>query len=150
MTPTERNREYRKTDKGGSVDLKYSRSLKGNATRKEYERSPGGKDVKRVYKDSCKGQIVTQRSNDLRRQNHRDIKDYIRQIKLERGCVDCGYKGHPDALEFDHVRGIKLMMVSSCRSAKEVDEEISKCEVRCANCHTVITAKRRVLKCLDK
>lgn len=62
-------------------------------------------------------------------------------------CVDCGEQDLV-VLEFDHVRGTKLSDVSALvqSGARQwrIEEEISKCEVRCANCHRRITAKRRV------
>jgi hypothetical protein len=64
-------------------------------------------------------------------------------IKVQRGCVDCGYAENPRALEFDHVRGEKLDAVSRLvtkRSSLDVIlAEIAKCEVRCANCHKIRT-----------
>lgn len=69
-------------------------------------------------------------------------------IKLEAGCVDCGYAEHPEALDFDHVRGEKVehvaMMVVHHAPMSRILAEIAKCEVRCANCHRVKTALRRI------
>lgn len=62
------------------------------------------------------------------------------------GCVDCGYNAHPHALDFDHIRGSeKLFAVSQMQGYPwhVVLEEMSKCEVVCANCHRVRTAQRR-------
>jgi hypothetical protein len=74
-------------------------------------------------------------------------QDKVNKIKLSRGCVDCGYKKHSEALQFDHVRGEKVDNVSrlvlSARSWSTIEEEISKCEVVCANCHAIRTAERR-------
>ncbi len=68
----------------------------------------------------------------------------IRQYKLERGCADCGYNAHAAALDFDHVRGIKLFNLNrvACRSWEAIWEEVEKCEVVCANCHRVRTQER--------
>ncbi|HMF56106.1 MAG TPA: hypothetical protein VK619_07145 [Pyrinomonadaceae bacterium] len=60
-------------------------------------------------------------------------------------CVDCG-ESDPLVLEFDHVRGKKereiAKMVGHKVSWQKILIEISKCEIRCANCHRRITAKR--------
>lgn len=56
-------------------------------------------------------------------------------------CVDCG-ESDPDVLEFDHIAG-KVMEVSRLLASASLDrlmEEIERCEVRCANCHTRRTA----------
>ncbi len=59
-------------------------------------------------------------------------------------CVDCG-ESDPLTLEFDHVRDTKKFNVST-RLAQvswdKVQDEIEKCEVRCANCHKRKTAKQ--------
>lgn len=66
-------------------------------------------------------------------------------MKVERGCVDCGYNAHPAALDFDHLPGTeKLYRVCTMAgmSRKLIDAEIAKCEVVCANCHRIRTAER--------
>lgn len=62
-------------------------------------------------------------------------------------CVDCGNSDRR-VLEFDHVRGIKIgnvsQMVTDGRGLEVIVAEIAKCEVRCANCHRVVTWERRI------
>ncbi len=62
-------------------------------------------------------------------------------------CVDCG-ESDIVVLEFDHVRGVKKYnvsnMVASGHSLRKIRAEIDKCEIRCANCHRRVTAKRRL------
>jgi hypothetical protein len=58
-------------------------------------------------------------------------------------CVDCG---ETDAvvLELDHVNGKKHRNVGDMMSGygwKRILAEISKCEIRCANCHRRKTAR---------
>lgn len=71
----------------------------------------------------------------------------LRRYKTMKGCVDCGYTEHAIALDFDHVRGTKTqdisLMVHSLRPWRLIKEEVKKCDVRCSNCHRVITEKRR-------
>ena len=62
---------------------------------------------------------------------------YLGAIKMERGCCDCGYKGHPAALHFDHIKGEKEMDLSHAYSKRLIEQELTKCVVRCANCHAI-------------
>lgn len=88
---------------------------------------------------------------DKRRARQQQLRPKLRaftdRYKIFCGCVDCGYKGHPAALQFDHVRGTKFKnvstMVSECYTLERIKKEIRKCEVRCANCHMVVTNERR-------
>jgi len=54
---------------------------------------------------------------------------------MERGCVDCGYKGHPEALDFDHIGTDKKFIISRVKtcSMEHLLAEMDKCEVVCAN-----------------
>jgi hypothetical protein len=77
------------------------------------------------------------------------IKERINKFnvyKLSKGCVDCGYKKHAHALDFDHLRDKKFGVTTAVRNGMAEDkiwDEIAKCELRCANCHREITSKRR-------
>jgi len=60
-------------------------------------------------------------------------------------CMDCG-ESDPKCLDFDHVRGKKRAAISRMLGNfgwSELEKEIAKCEVRCANCHRKRTAERR-------
>lgn len=60
-------------------------------------------------------------------------------------CVDCG-NSNVVVLEFDHVNGTKKFAIGSKFRSKNLEDlisEIEKCEVRCANCHRIKTAKER-------
>ena len=70
------------------------------------------------------------------------------EIKTHRGCIDCGYSDHAVALQFDHINDDKKASVSNLIRSdyawSTILEEINKCEVRCANCHAVVTAHRKL------
>lgn len=69
-------------------------------------------------------------------------REYVYNFLLENPCTDCG-ETDPIVLEFDHlhdkVKSVSDMM-ANC-SLSRIKEEISKCVVRCANCHRRKTAK---------
>lgn len=95
-------------------------------------------DNKEYYKTKAKLRNSVIRVNN---------KAFVDRFKVFKGCIDCGYDKHPEALHLDHVRGVKVKAVSSlisaCVSRETLKEEIRKCEVRCANCHAIATASRR-------
>lgn len=76
----------------------------------------------------------------------RRAKRQDRMVKLKAGpCVDCGGWFPPEAMDFDHVRGVKVKHVGwlGDGSLARLMAEIEKCELVCANCHRVRTAARR-------
>ena len=74
------------------------------------------------------------------------VRIFVYQYLQNHPCVDCGISD-PRVLQFDHVRVEKRMEVSAMArdyySIKQVAVEMSKCEVRCANCHSIKTAVER-------
>ena len=71
---------------------------------------------------------------------NREKRKKINQIKLDAGCVFCGYDRHPGGLVFHHRnpkdKKFKISR-SMCRSWEKFQLEITKCEVMCSNCHTL-------------
>ncbi len=62
----------------------------------------------------------------------------------EHPCVDCG-ESNLIVLDFDHLRDKTddvADMVALGRPWSEIESEIAKCQVRCANCHARRTARR--------
>jgi predicted transcriptional regulator len=80
--------------------------------------------------------------NKSKARNRKVVLDYLET----HSCVDCGITD-VRVLEFDHVRGTKIDCVSvgvkDSWSVEKLIEEINKCEVRCANCHKIMTDTRR-------
>lgn len=87
-------------------------------------------------------QEYRQKVNLWSRENTAKIKLFLRDYKLEKGCLDCGYKAHHAALQFDHVKGEKVKNVCHTKSIESAKIEIEKCEVVCANCHHIRTFNR--------
>ena len=88
--------------------------------------------------------LTEKRAQD--RKNVSKVRQWLVEYKLKNGCADCGYKEHFSALQLDH-EGFKSVSISDARSSvkrlkKEIEE--GKCVVRCANCHSIITWKRKV------
>ena len=73
--------------------------------------------------------------------------EWIRKIKEETPCRDCGKSYHFSVMQFDHIRGEKLFNISRCLSTtfgkQRIIEEMDKCEVVCANCHAMRTWNRK-------
>ena len=101
---------------------------------KEYLR-----DYYKAYYQDNKGQYVPRRLKSTR-EKHQKVFDYL----LTHPCVDCGYS-NPIALQFDHITGKKEFAISRAyrKSWELISKEISKCEVRCANCHIIKTSKQQ-------
>lgn len=70
---------------------------------------------------------------------------FVYEILSKSKCVDCN-ESRFETLEFDHICGNKTkpisLMVKQGLKPEEIQKEISKCEVRCANCHRIRTSKQ--------
>jgi len=82
--------------------------------------------------------------NERAKQRLRERGAFLRDYKAERGCADCGEKD-PVVLELDHRDpstkdrrsvGYKRTAVPwRSLSRKDLEAELAKCDVVCANCH---------------
>lgn len=78
------------------------------------------------------------------RKRRQDNLEIIRQYKEDRACIDCGLYFPYPVMEFDHIseKSFELSDVKQ-QSIKRVMQEISKCELVCANCHRLRTHARK-------
>lgn len=109
-------------------------------------------ETKYTFQRFCSGKCRYKDPN--RREYRRDYNSerrqrnlaFIRRVKTFYGCSECGYKGHPSALQFDHLdRSQKSFELSRghLRAMGQVKEEIRKCRILCANCHAIHTDNQR-------
>lgn len=95
-------------------------------------------NIREHYRNNKKYYIQKGANNILR------VRKKIFEYLQNHSCVDCG-ESDPVVLEFDHVRGNKKgcisRMISDGCGWENIQKEIDKCEVRCANCHRRKTAK---------
>ena len=82
-----------------------------------------------------------------RKIRRRDLAIWYREQKTGRPCTDCGGVFHHAAMHWDHLPGlgkkreVSNLVVRGFRR-RTILEEISKCELVCANCHAVRTFDR--------
>lgn len=88
-------------------------------------------------KEKCVAKAHT-RNKENREENRQYIIEHLKQNP----CVVCGEKDIV-VLEFDHLRDKKcnVSKLVGGYSLELVKEEVSKCQVLCANCHKRKTAK---------
>ena len=75
------------------------------------------------------------------------VKDWILEYLKNHPCVDCG-NCDIRVLEFDHRDRLDKtahvsVLVTTGYSLDAVQREVSKCDVRCANCHLIRTREQR-------
>lgn len=87
------------------------------------------------------------RNRDFSARKYVERRKAIDAIKTAAGCVDCGYNLHPEALAFDHrdrqAKKFKIAAGVACRKWSKLLLEISKCDVRCHNCHAIKTVENK-------
>lgn len=84
-------------------------------------------------------------ADDARSRRLRNVAWLYRYLATA-ACVDCG-EDDLVVLEFDHVTGEKQEAVTNLAwggyGIETIKREISRCEVRCCNCHRLKTLERR-------
>ena len=86
--------------------------------------------------------------NERAKMRTKEKRDWLNQLKLSLGCIDCGWNMNASGLHFDHLRDKKydISYAATGLSFEKLFEEILKCEIVCANCHSIRTDNRRVEK----
>lgn len=90
-----------------------------------------------------------------KRLDKKELRNYIDRLKMEAGCLICGYNKHPAALSFDHIDpkskyrtkgGHKVHIADMVKGGRyafdTIMTEIDKCRVLCLNCHMEVTHPR--------
>lgn len=87
-----------------------------------------------ILNSRCK-KCSNERMKELRQERYKKVQEY----KTTKGCKVCGEKRHW-VLDLHHIdsdtkeKGISDMLRKNC-SWEKILQELSKCEVLCANCH---------------
>ena len=70
--------------------------------------------------------------------------EFLRAEKAK-PCMDCGQCFSPECMQFDHVRGVKVLALGNMKTygLEKVKAEVAKCELVCSNCHAIRTHQRR-------
>lgn len=102
------------------------------------------KRSRKFYKDNVDSQriIIYKQKKDRKKESRQKINEYL----SSHPCVDCK-NDNIIVLEFDHRDQEKKHkaiseMVASGYAWIKIKQEIDKCDVRCANCHRIKTAKQ--------
>lgn len=74
--------------------------------------------------------------------------EWVRQYKVEKGCLDCGYDAHHAGLQFDHREpraktGDPVISSVMSKGLNRIKLEIAKCDVVCGTCHGIRTWTRK-------
>jgi len=74
-------------------------------------------------------------------------KAYVDNYKMNTGCDRCGYADHPVALQMNHLdpstktNSVSILVKKGVMET--IKKELAKCEVLCANCHSIHTYANR-------
>lgn len=77
--------------------------------------------------------------NNYVKKQYQKNKDYLNQIKSSKKCMKCGEE-RPWCLDFHHINSDEKeenlsRMTNHQRKKEDIDKEVEKCVVLCANCH---------------
>lgn len=96
------------------------------------------KDCHKIYRQSYYQKNKHSEINRIKERKN-EIKEHVRALKLDMFCNRCG-ENHPAVLQFHHKDSSEkdfgiAEAVAKGLSIKKIEEEMTKCEVLCANCH---------------
>jgi len=86
-----------------------------------------------------------QKKQNLMTKRRKDILKTIWNYAISIWCKDCGYNDNKAALQFDHKYNKTMAVSEMVRRGYSIENimiEIKKCDVVCANCHHIRTAKQ--------
>jgi hypothetical protein len=113
--------------------------------RRKYGWQAWCKECRRAYDREYWRRTRVSRIN-MRKVHRRNLLDWYRSLKAA-PCADCGGMFHHAAMQWDHLPGapkrreLSNMVRQGFRRTAILDE-ISKCQLVCANCHAVRTFER--------
>lgn len=89
-------------------------------------------------------EATKRRTKESNRRYAERNRQFIKEYKESRPCLDCGGFFPAVAMDFDHLADKKYELSNmQTLSIEALLLEIEKCELVCANCHRVRTHKRR-------
>lgn len=95
-----------------------------------------------------KGKVGLNNLSTYKRMRVRKLEAAALITSLKSGpCVDCGKSYPPRAMDFDHLSDKRFQVANMVRAKSTkgvILREVAKCELVCANCHRIRTAKRKV------
>ena len=105
--------------------------------------------LNKFTKDLSKEDGLSSRCKNCKADADKEIRErnevFILEYLLSHPCVDCGEE-NLIVLDFDHTEDDKRASVSELAkkgySIDVINKEILKCDVRCSNCHRIVTSKR--------
>ena len=107
---------------------------------------PSCKQCQGEHSKKYRARPEVKKENKIREKEYLRIrKEIVLKYLLEHPCVDCG-NSDVRVLEFDHngdKREIISRMITNKVNIKILEDEMSKCSVRCANCHRIRHATER-------
>lgn len=128
------------------VDEYYKEKRANDGYRSECKKCTSLRSYNRYHSNEIIRQQKLASAKEYHRAQRTEYQKKILSILKTSGCIDCG-ESNPIVLDFDHVKGIKLGGISRMALDHKpwhvIEQEIAKCEVRCANCHRIKTAKER-------
>lgn len=99
---------------------------------KEFERGKLS-DVNWKRKKYCSRRCLR---NYLKRVGCEKVRAYFLKYKRKNCCAFCGWKEHPDILQFHHEQKRKENIhLADCKSIKQLKEQLKKGILLCPNCH---------------
>lgn len=103
------------------------------------------KGYRATHYGSNRGRLILE-AVERNRRRREELAEELREYLNDKSCLDCGIEDSR-VLEFDHREDETKVsdiarMISNGLGWDTILTEIAKCDVRCANCHRIVTYER--------
>lgn len=88
------------------------------------------------------------KARDQKTRRRRALRDYLRELRKDVPCTDCGGIFPPTCMDWDHLDPSQkefniAKAIQELYTKEKIHAEIDKCELVCSNCHRIRSAIQR-------
>lgn len=147
QSEAQRDRRRARARERREADPEYHQRRKAQCRDYYYRNQEAQQERARAWRAANPG-----KAQAASRAHHEQERVLLSSLKVGKSCADCAWEcteANYQAFDWDHRPGVvKVFAISQAhrtprRSREEILAEVAKCDLRCRNCHAIVTHQRR-------